>query len=78
MPGCLMLQYKDEPFQFRLKGDHCAMVIDFDTNLLLGNPTAILATPAQREVSSKDTGSNRKYIQARHEYLSQQQFFHPD
>ena len=51
-----------EPFQYRLKGDHRAMVIDFDTNILFGNPTAILATPAQREFSSKDAGSNQKYI----------------
>ena len=38
------------------------MVVDFDSNLLFGNPT------------SKDAGSNRKYIQARHEYLIQHQF----
>ena len=63
-----------EPFQYRLKGDHHAMVIDFDTYLLFGNPTAILATPAQREFSSKDAGSNRKYIQARHAYLTQHHF----
>ena len=50
------------------------MVVDFNTNLLFGNPTTILATPAQREFSSKDAGSNRKYIQARHEYLTQHQF----
>ena len=37
-----------KPFQYRLKGDHRAMVVDFDTNLLFGNPTAILATPAQQ------------------------------
>ena len=63
-----------EPFQYRLKGDHRAMVIDFDTNLLFGNPTTILATPAQREFSSKDTASNWKYIQVCHEYLTQHQF----
>ena len=49
-----------EPFQYHLKGDHCAMVIDFDTHLLFGNPTSTLATPAQREFSSKDPGSNWK------------------
>ena len=63
-----------ELFQYRLKGDHHAMVIDFDTNLLFGNPTATLVTPAQREFSSKDAGSNQKYIQARHEYLTQHHF----
>ena len=63
-----------EPFQYRLKGDHRTMVVDLDTNLLFGNPTAILMTPAQWEFSSKDAGSNWKYIQARHEYLTQHQF----
>ena len=63
-----------EPFQYRLKGDHGAMVVDFDTDLLFGNPTTILATPAQREFSSKDAGSNRKYIQTKHKYLTQHQF----
>ena len=53
-----------EPFQYCLKGDHRAMVIDFDTNLLFGNPTTILMTLAHREFSSKDAGSNQKYIQA--------------
>ena len=50
------------------------MVVDFNTNLLFGNPTAILATPAQWEFSSKDAGSNQKYIQAQHAYLTQHQF----
>ena len=63
-----------EPFQYRLKGDHLTMAVDFDTNLLFGNPTTILATLAQCEFSSKDAGSNRKYIQAQHEYLTQHQF----
>ena len=63
-----------ELFQYRLKGDHRTMVIDFDTNLLFGNLTATLATPAQQEFSSNDAGSNRKYIQARHEYLTQHHF----
>ena len=63
-----------EPFQYHLNGDHCAMVVDFDTNLLIGNPTATLMTPAQWEFSSKDAGSNQKYIQARHEYLTQHKF----
>ena len=35
-----------EPFQYHLKGDHHAMVIDFDTHLLFGNPTSTLTTPA--------------------------------
>ena len=63
-----------EPFQYRLKGDHCDMVVDFNTNLLFGNPTTTFTTPAQREFSSKDAGSNRKYIQNKHKYLTQHHF----
>ena len=33
-----------EPFQYCLKGDH-PMVVDFDTNLLFGNPTVVEYTP---------------------------------
>ena len=63
-----------EPFQYRLKGDDHAMVVDFDTNLLFGNPTTTLVTLAQREFSSKDAGSNWKYIQNKHKYLTQHHF----
>ena len=41
------LQRYYEPFQYHLKGDHCAMVVNFDTHLLFGNPTTTLTTPAQ-------------------------------
>ena len=50
------------------------MVVDFDPHLLFGNPTTILATLAQREFSSKDASSNRKYIQNKHKYLTQHHF----
>ena len=50
------------------------MVVDFDTNLLFGNHTTTLVTLAQREFSSKDAGSNRKYIQNKHKYLTQHHF----
>ena len=63
-----------EPFQYHLKGDHHTMVVNFHTHLLLGNPTSTLATPAQREFSSKDAGSNQKYIQHKHQYLTQHNF----
>ena len=63
-----------EPFQYRLKGDHHAMVVDFDMLLLFGNPTSTLATPAQQEFSSKDAGSNLKYMQHKHKYLTQHHF----
>ena len=42
-----------ELFQYRLKGDHRAMVVDFDTHLLFGNLTSTLATRAQREFSDR-------------------------
>ena len=63
-----------EPFQYHLKGDHCVMVVDFDMHLLFGNPTSTLATPAQQEFSSKDACSNRKYMQHKHQYLTQHHF----
>ena len=50
------------------------MVVDFDTHLLFGNPTSTLATLAQREFLPKDAGSNRKYIQHKHQYLTQHHF----
>ena len=37
-------------------------------------PTTTLTTPAQGEFSSKDAGSNRKYIQNKHKYLTQHHF----
>ena len=63
-----------EPFQCHLKGDHRPMVVDFDTNLRFGYPTTTLATLAQQEFSYKDAGSNRKYIQNKHKYLTQHHF----
>ena len=63
-----------ELFQYHLKGDHHAMVVDFDTLLQFGNPTSTLATPAQQEFSSKDTGTNLKYMQHKHQYLTQHHF----
>ena len=53
------------------------MVVGFDTHLLFGNPTSTLATLVQREFSSKDAGSDWKYIQHKHQYLTQHHFnFH--
>ena len=63
-----------KPFQYHLKGNHLAMVVDFDTHLLFGNPTTILATPSQQEFLSKYAGSNRRYIQNKDKYLTQHQF----
>ena len=46
------------------------MIFNFDEQLLFGNPTYRLMTPAQREFSAKDTSCNRQYIEHRHDYLS--------
>ena len=50
------------------------MVVDLDMHLLFGNPTSTFATPAQREFSSKYAGSNQRYIQHKHQYLTQHHF----
>ena len=50
------------------------MVVEFDMHLLFGTPTSTLATPAKREFSSKDAGSNWKYIQHKYQYLTQHHF----
>ena len=52
----------------------CPSSVSCNTNLLFGNPTTTLATPAQREFSSKDASSNWKYIQTKHKYLTQHHF----
>ncbi|KAL7569758.1 hypothetical protein ACA910_005702 [Epithemia clementina (nom. ined.)] len=63
-----------EPFQYRTKGDHRNLCVDFDLLQLFGHPTHNLATPVQREFSSKDTGNCRRYIDAKHRYLSNHHF----
>ena len=37
-----------EPFKLRNKGDHCTMVLDFDTDALFGNPTYQIHSPLHR------------------------------
>ena len=59
-----------EPFKYRFKGDHRNIILDFNEDLLFGNPTYALHTQAQREFTSKDKKSNRKYIEFRHEYMT--------
>ena len=59
-----------EPFQFRTKGDHRNMILDFDENALFGNPTYHIDTPSGREFSCKDIKANRIFIEHRHEYMT--------
>jgi hypothetical protein len=64
--ACISACY--EPFQFRFKGDHRNMILDFDEIKLFGNPTYNLGTPPSREFSSKDKSANHTYIEHRHQY----------
>ena len=43
-----------EPFQYRIKGDHHAINIDFHIPTLFGNKNNSLQTPATREFYSTD------------------------
>lgn len=63
-----------EPFQFRVKGDHRNMVVDFDVQQLFGNPTYHIASPTQREFQSTDIARGRKYITLKHSYLQAKNF----
>ena len=63
-----------EPFQFRTKGDHRNIILDFNSDKLFGNPTYNLHNQAQREFSSKEGASNRIFIQNKTQYLLQHKF----
>ncbi len=59
-----------EPFQYRFPGDHQGMFLAFNTNALFGSATVDLSTPTEREFNSRDQASNRRYIEAKFEYLT--------
>jgi hypothetical protein len=63
-----------EPFGHRTKGDHRNMILDFDSQKLLGNATYRLDTPAQREFSAKDKKANRIYIETKYGELVKHNF----
>ncbi len=64
-----------EPFQHRFTGDHRGMFLDLNTNALFGSATVDLSTPAEREFNTRDRASNRRYVEAKHKYLTQHQWF---
>ena len=59
-----------EAFGYRPKGDHRNIMIDFDTDKLFGNRTQPLGPISSRDFTSQDKSSNRKYIQAKHQYCT--------
>ena len=58
-----------EPFKYRNRGDHRAIILDFDEQLLFGNNTHSLASLPAREFTTKDPKAVRQYIAAKHRYL---------
>ena len=71
--ACIAAGY--EPVGHRFQGDHRGFFIDFNDDLLFGNKTATLASPAQRILSSRHPNNCKKYINARHKYLTDHLFF---
>lgn len=64
-----------EPFQKMFKSDHRGMFLDFNTSMLFRNETLKMAPAAFRDFNSKSPSNNSKYITAKHNYLTQQEFF---
>jgi hypothetical protein len=64
-----------EPFQYRFPGDHRGMFLDFNTSALFGSARVDLSTPAEREFNSRDKASNRRYINAKFDYLAPYHWF---
>ena len=64
-----------EPFQFRFKGDHRGMYVDFHTASLFGNETPPLAKPAARGVHSRSDRSRTQYIRSKYKYLEDHNWF---
>lgn len=63
-----------EPFQYRVKGDHRSMIVDFNIHLLFSNTTHHLATIPQREFQSKDIAHGKRYIELKSHYLQNKNF----
>jgi hypothetical protein len=64
-----------EPFQYRFPRDHRGMFLDFNTTALFGSATVDLSTPLEREFNSRDEASNRRYINAKFDYLAAHHWF---
>ena len=63
-----------KPFKLQNKGDHCTMLVDFDSRRLFGNPTYKIVNPMQRNFQSKDKSSVQLYLNARDDYLVEHNF----
>jgi hypothetical protein len=63
-----------EPFEYRTKGDHRNMIVDFHTNQLFGSETSELGNAATREFKSKDKAAVAKYVTERYQYLDDHNF----
>ena len=55
-----------EPFQYRIKGDHRGLVIDFNERLLFGNAAPAPFGPKGRAFSSKDKNAVSKFLEEVH------------
>lgn len=59
---------------YQTKGDHRAIVLDLDTNILFGRQHYNLKKHNEQEFTSKDKNSNRYYIEYKHHYLTSHNF----
>ena len=63
-----------DPFQYRIKGDHRAITINFHIPTLFGNDNNHLQAPATREFYSTDRKQVCQYLVQRHLYLTTHNF----
>ena len=63
-----------EPFEYRTKGDHRNIIIDFHTDQLFGSETSELGSAATREFKSKDKAAVALYVTERYKYLEDHHF----
>ena len=59
-----------ESFQYRSKGDHCTITIDFHIPMLFVNNNNSVQTPIMREFYSTDRKQVRQYLVEHHHYLT--------
>ena len=63
-----------KPLQYRIKGNHCAITIDFHIPTLFGHINNSLQTPAMREFYSANRKQVHQYLVQRHLYLTTHNF----
>ena len=64
-----------DSFGERFATDHRPLYFDFDTDVLFGNATQVLASPAQRLLKSNNVEQLTQYIQTKYEYLKSRNAF---